>query len=245
MPPSSGACERPADGGVERTHPHRTVRYLSGRTDSNVSDDAEASFDPRTVRRAVATAAGLNFAYFWVQVVVALSIGSVALFADSVDFLEDTAVNALIFVALGWPLARRALLGRVMAGIILVPSLAAAWMAFVQARTPEPPDVTSLVVTAGGAMVVNGISALVLMRVRHHGGSLTSAAFLSARNDVLVNLTIIAMAFVTAWTASGWPDIILGLVILVLNATAAREVWEVAGEERLAAKALAGEEIDD
>lgn len=53
------------------------------------------------------------------------------------------------------------------------------------------------------------------------------------------------MAFVTATTKSGWPDIILGLFIVVLNLTAAKEVWEVAGEEELAAKALAGEEIDD
>jgi Co/Zn/Cd efflux system component len=35
--------------------------------------------------------------------------GSVALLADSVDFLEDTSVNLLVFVALGWPMAQRAL----------------------------------------------------------------------------------------------------------------------------------------
>lgn len=211
-------------------------------------DDArgdEAQVGPRAVRRTVLAAAGLNLGYFWVQVAVALAIGSVALFADSVDFLEDTAVNLLIFVALGWPLARRALVGRVMAGIILIPSVAAAWMALVQARNPEPPDVTALVVTAGGAMVVNGACALILARIRRHGGSLTAAAFLSARNDVLVNLTIIVMALVTWWTDSGWPDIVLGVVILLLNATAAKEVWEVATEEHLAAKALAGEDIDD
>lgn len=205
----------------------------------------EQVFEPRAVRRAVLTAAALNAAYFWLQVVVALTIGSVALFADSVDFLEDTAVNLLIFVALGWSLSRRAAAGRVMAGIILVPSLAAAWMAFHKATDPTPPDVTALTLTSVGAALVNGVCAVVLSRVRRHGGSLTSAAFLSARNDVAVNLTIIAMAGLTAWTRSGWPDVVLGVVILILNATAAKEVWETAGEESLAARALAGEEIDD
>lgn len=57
--------------------------------------------DPARLKRTVLTAAGLNFGYFWVEVVVALSIGSVALLADSVDFLEDTAVNLLIVLALG------------------------------------------------------------------------------------------------------------------------------------------------
>lgn len=37
---------------------------------------------------------------------VALRIGSVSLFADRVDFLEDAPVNFLIAVALGWSAAR-------------------------------------------------------------------------------------------------------------------------------------------
>lgn len=70
------------------------------------------------------------------------------------------------------------------------------------------------------------------------------AAFLAARNDVLINIAIIGMGLVTAWTLSGWPDIVLGVLIILLNAAAAKEVWEVATEEQLAAKALAGEDID-
>ena len=92
-----------------------------------------------------------------------------------------------------------------------------------------------------GAIVINGTSAFLLARVRHHGGSLSRAAFLSARNDVLVNLSIIAMGVVTLWTRSGWPDLILGCVIIGLALHAAHEVWEVSEEERLAAKALEGD----
>lgn len=196
------------------------------------------------LRRTVLVVAGLNFAYFWVEIVVALSIESVSLFADGVDFLEDTAVNLLIALALGWSLARRALVGRVMALVLLVPTVAAVWQAVTKAGDPQPPGVLPLVVTAGGAIVVNGLSAWLLARVRHHSGSLSAAAYLSARNDVAINVTIIAMAGLTAWTGSGWPDIVLGLVIVALGLTAAREVWELAGEERLAAKSLAGEDLD-
>jgi len=198
----------------------------------------------RRLRRAVLWVAGLNLAYFFIEIAVALAIGSVSLFADSVDFLEDTAINLLIFAALGWSLRRRAVAGKVMALVILLPALAAAWQAFVKAGAPEPPDVLSLVVTAGGAALVNLACSLILARFRRHGSSLAAAAFLSARNDVLVNLAIIAMGILTVWLASGWPDIILGLIIIGLNAGAAKEVWETAEEERLAAKALAGEEID-
>jgi Co/Zn/Cd efflux system component len=42
----------------------------------------------------------LNFAYCGVEFTAAAAIGSVSLFADSIDFLEDAAVNMLILVAL-------------------------------------------------------------------------------------------------------------------------------------------------
>ncbi len=196
------------------------------------------------LRRTVAIVAGLNLAYFVIEVTVALVIGSVSLFADSVDFLEDTAVNALIFIALGFSLQARSRIGKLMAVIICLPAIAAIVSAIVKFGHPEPPDPLALVMTAGGAAVINLVCALLLARVRDHGGSLSRAAFLAARNDVLVNIGIIAMGIVTWWTLSGWPDIVLGLFIVVLNLTAAKEVWEVAEEENLAAKALAGEDID-
>lgn len=145
----------------------------------------------RSLRRVVLVVAALNLAYFAVELTVALRIGSVSLYADSVDFLEDTAINVLIALALGMSLRVRSMAGEVMAAIILVPALAAAYEAFTKARSPEPPDVLALVLTAGG-----------------------------------------------------WPDIVLGVLIVVLNLGAAHEVWEASEEERLAAKVLAGEPID-
>ncbi len=193
----------------------------------------------------MALVAAANVAYFFVEFAVARTIGSVSLLADSVDFLEDTAVNTLILIALGWSLAARARTGKLMAIIICVPAVAAVWEAVAKFSSPEAPDPASLMLTAGGAIVVNAGCALLLARVRHHGGSLSQAAFLAARNDVAANAAIIAMGGLTAWTRSGWPDIALGLLIVVLNLSAAREVWEAATEEDLAAKALAGEFDDD
>lgn len=71
-----------------------------------------------------------------------------------------------------------------------------------------------------------------LARYRHHGGSLTRAAFLSARNDALANIAIIGAGLVTAFLwRSAWPDVIVGLAIAAMNADAAREVWHAAREE--------------
>jgi Co/Zn/Cd efflux system component len=200
--------------------------------------------DAGRLRRIVLVVAMLNLSYLFVEFTVALAAGSVSLLADSVDFLEDTAINLLIFTALGWPLARRAAMGKAMALIILGPAVVAGWEAIQRFSEPLAPDVVPVLLASLGAIGINGTSAWLLVRVRHRGGSLSRAAFLSARNDVLVNVAIIVMAVVTLWTDSGWPDLILGCFIILLALHAAYEVWKITEEERLAAKALAGEAID-
>lgn len=187
---------------------------------------------PTQLRRVVLWVAGLNLAYFFVEFSVARAIGSVSLLADSIDFLEDASVNLLIALALGWSLAARARMGMALALLLLVPGLATLWMAWQKFNAPLPPTAWALSAAALGALVVNLSCAWMLARVRRSGGSLTRAAFLSARNDALANVAIIAAGLATWATLSGWPDLIVGLGIAALNADAAWEVWEAAREER-------------
>jgi Co/Zn/Cd efflux system component len=187
------------------------------------------------LRAAVLIVALLNVAYFGIEFAVALNIHSVSLFADSVDFLEDTSVNLLIFFALAWSGRTRARIGMVMAAILLVPALAFLWALWGKFNNPIPPEPFALSATGLGALVINSGCALLLARFRSHGGSLTRAAFLSARNDAIANVAIIAAGLVTAnWWPSFWPDVIVGLGIAVMNLDAAREVWEAAHEEQAA-----------
>jgi Co/Zn/Cd efflux system component len=102
---------------------------------------------------------------------------------------------------------------------------------------PVAPAPLSLTVTGFGALIVNFASAALLMRYRHHGGSLSLAAFLSARNDVFANVAIILAGLVTAYTLSFWPDLIVGLGIAVINADAAIKVYKAAQRERDIARA--------
>ena len=188
------------------------------------------------LRRVVAIVALLNLAYFGIEFVVALRIGSVSLFADSMDFLEDASVNLLIVTALAWSAKNRARVGMTLAAILLVPGLATLWTASEKFNTPVAPDPVPLSLAALGALAVNLVCAFLLSRYRRHKGSLTKAAFLSARNDAFANLAIIAAALVTAFAwRTAWPDLIAGLGIALMNADAAREVWSAAREEHAAA----------
>ena len=190
-----------------------------------------------SLRRAVLAVALLNLAYFGVEFTVALAIGSVALFADSVDFLEDASINILIAVAIGWRARRRAMLGMALAAILLAPALAGLWTAYQKLVAPIAPEPFRLTLTGLGALIVNLSCALILARFRNHSGSLTKAAFLSARNDVLANIAIIFAGLLTAFAwQSAWPDLLVGIAIAIMNADAAREVFEAARDEHEVAR---------
>jgi Co/Zn/Cd efflux system component len=183
------------------------------------------------LRRAIGTVAALNLGYFGIEFAVASTIGSVSLFADSIDFLEDAAVNVLILMALGWSAPRRARVGMALAAILLVPGLATLWTAWDKFTVPVPPEPVPLSLAGAGALVVNLSCAFMLGRYRSSSGSLTRAAFLSARNDAFANVAIVAAGFITAYTLSAWPDLIVGLGIAAMNADAAREVYSTARME--------------
>jgi Co/Zn/Cd efflux system component len=183
------------------------------------------------LRAVVRLVAILNLAYFGIEFIVAHVIGSVSLFADSIDFLEDASVNFLILFALGWSAPRRARVGMALAGILLVPGLATLWTAWRKLSMPLPPAPVPLSLTGAGALAVNLSCALALTRYRQHAGSLTRAAFLSARNDTLANVAIIGAGLVTIYVRSAWPDLTVGLGIALMNAGAAREIYTTARAE--------------
>jgi Co/Zn/Cd efflux system component len=190
----------------------------------------------------------LNLVGFFFEVGLAAVIGAVSLFADSVDFLEDASLNLLVVLALGWSVAWRRRLGIVLAGLLLVPAAAALIVAGqrvgvalgydvlgygveTSSGLAVPPSGSLLTLGGIGALAVNAIAAWTLVRVRHHGGGLVRAAYLSARNDVISNIAIIAAGMATMVTVSIWPDVIVGLIIIAINADAARDVYQAALRE--------------
>jgi Co/Zn/Cd efflux system component len=175
--------------------------------------------------------AALNLAYFGIEFAVALSAGSVSLFADSIDFLEDAAINGLILLALAWPARQRARLGFVLAVVLLAPGIATLWTAWQKFAAPVPPPGALLSLTGFGALMINLACAYMLAGFRRASGSLTRAAFLSARNDVFGNVAIVAAGILTATLHSVWPDLLVGLGIFVLNLGAAWEVHQAARRE--------------
>ena len=190
-----------------------------------------AGIQAPALRHAVRLVAVLNLSYFVIEFTVSRLIGSVSLYADSIDFLEDATLNFLVLVALGLSASRRSLVAMLLAALLLVPSAFTLWAAWQKVMLPVPPAPIPLSAAGAGALAVNFYCAFVLAPFRAHGGSLTRAAYLSARNDAAANLAIVAAGLTTLALPSAWPDLVVGIGIFIINLDAAREVFVAARRE--------------
>lgn len=179
-------------------------------------------------RRAVLWVAGLNLAYFLIEATMAQRIHAVSLFADSIDFLEDASMSALVIVGMTWSLAHRARLGRVLAAMLVIPSLLTVWTIWRQFGSPVMPDASLLGLTGLGALIVNLYCAWRLLPLRNIEGSLSKAAYLASRNDAIGNIAILIAAAISWWKPTHWPDLIVGVGIFLMNADASVQIWKAA-----------------
>ena len=142
------------------------------------------------LREVVRLVAILNIAYFGLEISVGLWIGSVSMFADSIDFLEDAAINLLVLVSIGWSASRRSAVGMLLAAVLLVPCIATFVMAGYKFSVPFAPSPLPLILIGIGALMINLGCAYMLTRCRRSGGNMVSAALSATRYDIFANLAI-------------------------------------------------------
>ena len=182
-------------------------------------------------KKAVFFVAILNLLYFFVEFIVALNIRSVSLLADSIDFIEDASINFLIFFAVSLTTIKKARISILLSIIMLLPGITALWAIWQQIIHQEPPAPVELSTVAFGALIINCLCTLILMKFRNYSGSLTKAAFLSARNDALANIAIIFTGIITILYPSIWPDILVGLFIAYIRAESALVIYKNSTKE--------------
>ena len=185
----------------------------------------------KSFKKAVLLVAVLNLLYFFIEFIAALNIRSVSLLADSIDFIEDASINFLIFFAISLTLAKKAKVSIILSIIMLSPALTALWAIWQQVLYQEPPRPIELSFVAFGALIVNCLCTLILIRFKNFSGSLTRGAFLSARNDALANIAIILTGIITFFYPSIWPDIVVGIFIAYIRAESALEIFNKAMKE--------------
>lgn len=178
------------------------------------------------IKKAIFCVIFLNLSYFMIEFYSAYQIGSASLFADSIDFLEDTAINALILFSVSWSLKNRLRLSLFLALLILIPGLTALWAIGQQFINKSYPDSFDLSLVGFGALIINLFCIKILLRFQNNQESLYRIAFLSAKTDILSNLAIITAGIFLYFFPSIWPDILVALCIVIINFDASFKIYK-------------------
>jgi Co/Zn/Cd efflux system component len=179
----------------------------------------------------VARVAILNLSYFAIEFYFAQRFNSVALFSDSLDFLEDASVNILIFLSFSLAVIWRARLSYLFAFLLLLPGCSFLYNALQQISDPITPSGEGMSIVGLGALCVNVYCAIILNKFKEIKGGLAKAAYFSARNDAIANFLIIIAGIVTLFWLSAIPDLVVGSMIFLMNADSARAILKAANRE--------------
>lgn len=174
-------------------------------------------------RKVLWAALAINGVMFGVELSASLAAGSVALLADSVDFLGDAANYGVSLFVLGLALvwrSRAAYAKGVVMGAFGVLVLARAlWIGI----GDGVPHAQTMGVIGLVALAANGAVAAMLYAFRNGDANMRSV-WLCTRNDMIGNLAVMLAALGVFGTGDGWPDIVVATIMAVLGLAAARDI---------------------
>ncbi len=174
----------------------------------------------KVYRRVLWSVLAINAFMFVVEMTAGVWRKSVALQADALDFLGDSATYAMTLIVLGMSLRWRA-------GAAMIKGLAMGGFGiWVMATTVYHmtrgtlPDFAIMGGVGALALFANIVSVGLLYRFRQ-GDSNMRSVWLCSRNDVVANIAVILAASSVWASATGWPDLAVGGVIAALALSSA------------------------
>lgn len=179
--------------------------------------------DDQRYRRVLWIALLVNAGMFAIEIVAGVAAGSVALKADALDFLSDSANYAISLLVIGMALrwrARAALAKGLSLGII---GLWVASTTLYNAVNGSVPDADVMGVIGFMALAANVGVAVILYAFRSGDANMRSV-WICSRNDAIGNVAVLFAALGVFGTGTGWPDVIVGGIMAILSISGA---WQI------------------
>lgn len=179
---------------------------------SNKQSELEKLAQRDDQRRVLQVVLAINAVMFVGEFGAGLIAGSAALMADAVDMFGDAMVYGLSLYALSRSERWRDGAAVAKGVFILVFGLGVLWQVAIKIQIGVPPSSTIMLVVGAVALAANLACLALLWRFRKQDLNMSST-FECSRNDVLSNVGVLVAAVAVAAFNSGWPDIVVGLVI--------------------------------
>lgn len=158
---------------------------------------------------------GINALMFVIEIIAGWLANSAGLIADAADMFADAAVYGVALYAVGQSANHKLAAARLSGLLQLILALGALSETGRRVIAGGSPEETAMIGISLLALAAN-VSCLMLI-YRHRGGGVhMRASYIFSANDVLANLGVIVAGLLVAWTASPWPDWLIGCGIGIM-----------------------------
>lgn len=163
------------------------------------------------------TVLAINFIFFGVELTTGLISKSMGLVADSLDMLADSFVYGISLLAVGSSVTRKKRIAK-LAGYF---QLILAIIGFIEVlrrflQMQELPNFSTMIIVSILALTANGVCLYLLQKSKSKQEAHMKASMIFTSNDVIINLGVIAAAFLVNWLNSNKPDLIIGTIVFIL-----------------------------
>jgi len=177
---------------------------------------------------------GINAVMCIVIVGAALYSMSSALLADALDNLGDALTYGLSLYAVSRSAATKARVALFKGGLIFLAACGVAGQIVYKLFVPTVPVFEVMGLFAVFGLAANVLCLWLLSRHRHDDVNMSSV-WECSRNDVVSNLSVLVAAGAVWLTASGWPDLVVAVCLVVFLIRSALNVLSSARAELRAA----------
>jgi Co/Zn/Cd efflux system component len=193
-----------------------------------VKECCEVQVDvPERQRRLLWVVPCINGAMFLVELIAGITASSTALLADSVDMLGDAIVYGVSLYVVARGAVWQARVARLKALIMAAFGVGVLAQVVTKLLHGLHPNADTMSVVGSLALAANTVCLVMLWRRRHDDVNMRSA-WMCSLNDVAGNAGVIVGGAAVALTASGWPDILVGLMIAGMFCASATHIIRAA-----------------
>jgi len=185
--------------------------------------DCDPGLNPQTEKNTLMALLAINGVMFLFEFVAGMLAESVALLADSMDMLADATVYGIALYAVGRAAHIKINAARLSGlfqfllgtGLLIEITRRSIWGS-------EP--VSLLMIGVGFLALIANVICLLLIAKHRQGEIHMRASWIFSRNDVIANIGVILGGVIVYFTASHWPDLIIGTFIAIIIL---RGAWQI------------------
>lgn len=191
-------------------------------------ETSEAQLRDAAYRRVLWAALAINGVMFAIEISAGLAANSVALQADALDFLGDTATYAISLFVIGMSLKARAKAALAKGGAMALLGVWVIASTVWHIAYGSAPEAFTMGAVGVAALLANAVVFALLWAYRS-GDSNMRSVWLCSRNDVIGNCAVLLAALGVFGTGTAWPDITVAAIMATL---ALQGAWTVLRQAR-------------